>query len=173
LISQASFIAHGPAFRKGHVAEPFANIELYNLMCGELREKERERVGTFMNFRCFCAGLLGIEPLPNNGTMGSLHHILTPSLLPSLPPPQALIGTLGITASCPYPLDEDGTYSRRSFCAECVCWRMEECADVSNATIDDSNLLLNLITDESKTSQKTNLIKRVSVIRYMHLPFSY
>ena len=40
---QASFIAHGPAFRKGYVSEPFANIELYNLMCGELRERERER----------------------------------------------------------------------------------------------------------------------------------
>ena len=33
---QATFIAHGPAFRKGYVSEPFANIELYNLMCGEL-----------------------------------------------------------------------------------------------------------------------------------------
>ena len=33
---QATFIAHGPAFKKGYVSEPFANIELYNLMCGEL-----------------------------------------------------------------------------------------------------------------------------------------
>ena len=32
---QATFIAHGPAFKKGYVSEPFANIELYNLMCGE------------------------------------------------------------------------------------------------------------------------------------------
>ena len=107
-----------------------------------------------MNFNYFSAGLLGIEPLPNNGTTGSLHHLLTPSLLPSFPPPQALPGTPGITGSCPYPLDEDGMYSRRSFCEECVCRRMEECADVSNATIDDSNLRLNLITDESKFHRK-------------------
>ena len=33
---QAIFIAHGPAFKKGYVADGFANIELYNLMCGEL-----------------------------------------------------------------------------------------------------------------------------------------
>ena len=31
-----------------------------------------------------------------------------------------------------------------------MCRSMGQCADVSNATIDDSNLLLNLITDESK-----------------------
>lgn len=36
VLFQATFIAHGPAFRKGYVSEPFANIELYNLMCGEL-----------------------------------------------------------------------------------------------------------------------------------------
>jgi len=29
----ATFIAHGAAFRKGYVAEPFENIEVYNLMC--------------------------------------------------------------------------------------------------------------------------------------------
>ena len=30
------FIGHGPAFRKGYVTQAFDNIELYNLMCGEL-----------------------------------------------------------------------------------------------------------------------------------------
>lgn len=30
---QATFIAHGPAFRRGFVAEPFANVEVYNVMC--------------------------------------------------------------------------------------------------------------------------------------------
>ena len=120
-----------------------------------------------MNFNYFSAGLLGIEPLPNNGTTGSLHHLLTPSLLPSFPPPQALPGTPGTTDSCPYPLDEDGTYSRRSFCEECVCRRTEECADVSNATIDDSNLLLNLITDESKFHRKKKLMKVLHVHVYV------
>lgn len=30
---QATFIAHGPAFKKGYLAEPFENIQVYNLMC--------------------------------------------------------------------------------------------------------------------------------------------
>ncbi|HRI03133.1 MAG TPA: ectonucleotide pyrophosphatase/phosphodiesterase [Pyrinomonadaceae bacterium] len=30
---QATFIAHGPAFKRGFVAEPFSNVEVYNLMC--------------------------------------------------------------------------------------------------------------------------------------------
>ena len=94
-------------------------------------------------------GLLGISPSPNNGTVGSLYHMLTPSLLPTLPPPQTFQGSEGVSDSCPYPTDED-TYNMRSFCDECVCWSNDKCADVSNATMDDSNLLLNLNTDESK-----------------------
>ncbi|MBS1794038.1 MAG: alkaline phosphatase family protein [Acidobacteria bacterium] len=30
---QATFIAHGPAFKRGYVAEPFENIQVYNIMC--------------------------------------------------------------------------------------------------------------------------------------------
>jgi predicted AlkP superfamily pyrophosphatase or phosphodiesterase len=30
---QATFIAHGAAFKKGYVAEPFENIQIYNVMC--------------------------------------------------------------------------------------------------------------------------------------------
>jgi predicted AlkP superfamily pyrophosphatase or phosphodiesterase len=30
---QATFVAHGPAFKKGYIAEPFENIHLYELMC--------------------------------------------------------------------------------------------------------------------------------------------
>lgn len=30
---QATFIANGPAFKVGYVAEPFSNIEVYNVMC--------------------------------------------------------------------------------------------------------------------------------------------
>lgn len=30
---QATFIAHGPAFKKGYLAEPFENIQVYNVMC--------------------------------------------------------------------------------------------------------------------------------------------
>jgi ectonucleotide pyrophosphatase/phosphodiesterase family protein 7 len=27
------FVARGPAFRQGHVVEPFENVHLYELMC--------------------------------------------------------------------------------------------------------------------------------------------
>ncbi|XP_062607940.1 uncharacterized protein LOC134269752 isoform X1 [Saccostrea cucullata] len=50
----ALFLAHGPGFKEKLQIEPFENIELYNMM----------------------SELLGISPAPNNGTMGSLHHIL-------------------------------------------------------------------------------------------------
>lgn len=101
------------------------------------------------------AGLLDIDPLPNNGTVGSLYHLVTPSLLPNLPLPQALPGSPGIVDSCPYPTSDDkGALSRWSFCKECVCRRAEQCADVSNAAIDDSNMFLNLLTDESKLKNK-------------------
>ncbi|XP_017267547.1 ectonucleotide pyrophosphatase/phosphodiesterase family member 1 [Kryptolebias marmoratus] len=51
---QAIFIGYGPAFKTNTVVAPFENIELYNLMCD----------------------LLGIRPSPNNGTHGSLNHLL-------------------------------------------------------------------------------------------------
>ncbi|KAG7222733.1 hypothetical protein INR49_026342 [Caranx melampygus] len=51
---QAIFIGHGPGFKSNTVVPPFENIELYNLMCD----------------------LLGIRPTPNNGTHGSLNHLL-------------------------------------------------------------------------------------------------
>ena len=37
---QATFIAHGQVFKKGYVSEAFANTEIYNHMCGELRVLE-------------------------------------------------------------------------------------------------------------------------------------
>ncbi|XP_037606650.1 ectonucleotide pyrophosphatase/phosphodiesterase family member 1 [Sebastes umbrosus] len=51
---QAIFIGYGPAFKTNTVVPPFENIELYNLMCD----------------------LLSIRPAPNNGTHGSLNHLL-------------------------------------------------------------------------------------------------
>ena len=42
---QATFIAHGPAFKKGFVAEPFENIEVYNLMCKILNLKAAKNDG--------------------------------------------------------------------------------------------------------------------------------
>ncbi|XP_077443307.1 ectonucleotide pyrophosphatase/phosphodiesterase family member 1 [Stigmatopora argus] len=52
---QAIFIGYGPGFKSNMTVSPFENIELYNLMCD----------------------LLGIPPAPNNGTHGSLNHLLT------------------------------------------------------------------------------------------------
>ncbi|XP_033738206.1 uncharacterized protein LOC117325827 isoform X2 [Pecten maximus] len=51
---QALFLAHGPAFNLNLTVKPFENIELYNLM----------------------TDVLGIRPSPNNGTEGSLNHVL-------------------------------------------------------------------------------------------------
>ena len=127
------------------MSEAFANIELYNLMCGEFI-----RWTHILNaFSLSLTGLLGIPPSPNNGTVGSLYHMLTPSLLPTLPPPQAFQGSEGVRDSCPYPTDED-TYNMRSFCDECVCRNQTECADVSNTTINESNMLLNPTAEQSE-----------------------
>ncbi|WAR23185.1 PDE-like protein [Mya arenaria] len=51
----ALFLAHGPGFKQQFTAEPFENIELYNVM----------------------TALLNITGAPNNGTSGSLDHMLT------------------------------------------------------------------------------------------------
>lgn len=54
LSMRATFVAHGPAFKKGITVAPFENIELYNVM----------------------ADILGVTPAPNDGTPGSLSSIL-------------------------------------------------------------------------------------------------
>lgn len=50
----ALFIAHGPAFKRGYVAEPFANIEVYNIMCK----------------------ILGLKPAPNDGDLKDVRKML-------------------------------------------------------------------------------------------------
>lgn len=47
---QAVFVAHGPAFKRGYVAKPFSNVEVYNVMCK----------------------ILGLKPAPNDG---DLRHV--------------------------------------------------------------------------------------------------
>ncbi|KAM4772150.1 ectonucleotide pyrophosphatase/phosphodiesterase family member 1 [Rhinophrynus dorsalis] len=60
---QALFIGFGPGFKFQTEVEPFENIEVYNLMCDLLR----------------------IVPAANNGTHGSLNHLLSqPVYEPSL-----------------------------------------------------------------------------------------
>ncbi|XP_048210052.1 ectonucleotide pyrophosphatase/phosphodiesterase family member 1 isoform X2 [Perognathus longimembris pacificus] len=51
---QALFIGYGPGFKHGIEVDTFENIEVYNLMCD----------------------LLNLTPAPNNGTHGSLNHLL-------------------------------------------------------------------------------------------------
>ncbi|XP_023695157.1 ectonucleotide pyrophosphatase/phosphodiesterase family member 1 isoform X1 [Paramormyrops kingsleyae] len=51
---QAVFIGYGPGFKSATTVPPFENIEVYNLLCD----------------------LLNIPPAPNNGTHGSLNHLL-------------------------------------------------------------------------------------------------
>jgi predicted AlkP superfamily pyrophosphatase or phosphodiesterase len=51
---RATFIAHGAAFRKGAVAEPFENIHIYSLM----------------------AKILGLTPAKNDGNLETVKNIL-------------------------------------------------------------------------------------------------
>ena len=51
---RATFIAHGAAFKKGYVAEPFENIEVYNLMCK----------------------ILGLTPAQNDGDFEKVKNLL-------------------------------------------------------------------------------------------------
>ncbi len=51
---QAVFFAHGPAFKKGFVAEPFENVEVYNIMCK----------------------ILGLKPAANDGALDRVRGML-------------------------------------------------------------------------------------------------
>ncbi len=51
---RATFIAHGPAFKKGYVAEPFENIHVYELMCK----------------------ILGLKPANNDGDLDRVRGML-------------------------------------------------------------------------------------------------
>nr|XP_019829413.1 PREDICTED: ectonucleotide pyrophosphatase/phosphodiesterase family member 2 isoform X1 [Bos indicus] len=61
---QTVFVGYGPTFKYKTKVPPFENIELYNVMCD----------------------LLGLKPAPNNGTHGSLNHLLrTNTFRPTVP----------------------------------------------------------------------------------------
>ncbi|HEX8638991.1 MAG TPA: ectonucleotide pyrophosphatase/phosphodiesterase, partial [Pyrinomonadaceae bacterium] len=51
---RATFIAHGPVFKKGYVAEPFENVNVYNLMCK----------------------ILGLKPAQNDGNLEKVKDLL-------------------------------------------------------------------------------------------------
>lgn len=56
---RATFIAHGPAFRRGFIAEPFENVEVYNIM----------------------ARILGLKPATNDGDLSRVRQMLSRSRL--------------------------------------------------------------------------------------------
>ncbi|XP_003468512.3 ectonucleotide pyrophosphatase/phosphodiesterase family member 1 [Cavia porcellus] len=75
---QALFIGYGPGFKHGVEVDTFENIELYNLMCD----------------------LLKLTPAPNNGTHGSLNHLLKhPVYTPKHPKEAQSLGKCPITGT--------------------------------------------------------------------------
>lgn len=48
---QATFVAHGPAFKRGFIAEPFENVNVYNMMCTILKLKPAPNDGDFDKVR--------------------------------------------------------------------------------------------------------------------------
>ncbi len=51
---RATFVAHGPAFKKGVVVEPFSNIHVYSLL----------------------THILEFDPAPNDGNLEAVEHLL-------------------------------------------------------------------------------------------------
>ncbi|KAK3730496.1 hypothetical protein QZH41_015702, partial [Actinostola sp. cb2023] len=91
---RAIFVAHGPSFKKGLVHDHFQNTEIYNMI----------------------AGLLRIEPAPNDGMPGSLHYMLNTSTeVPGL----TIKGDGDIFENCSYP--GRSIASARRKCKLCVC----------------------------------------------------
>ncbi|CAM9943098.1 unnamed protein product [Bubo scandiacus] len=113
---EAIFLAYGPSFKEKTEVDAFENIEVYNLMCD----------------------LLHITPAPNNGTHGSLNHLLKK---PFYSPSHAKEDSS--PSSCPVshltPIDELG----------CTCMHI---SDVSVL-----NERLNLTTEEIKKANSYHL----------------
>uniref|UniRef100_A0A3B4HA82 Venom phosphodiesterase 1-like n=1 Tax=Pundamilia nyererei TaxID=303518 RepID=A0A3B4HA82_9CICH len=92
----AMFISYGPKFQKEKEIEPFSNTELYNLMCD----------------------VLEVSPSSNNGTHGSMNHVLQqPYYTPVHPAEQSE------PAQCPlenvvFPQDETDINKRLNLSAE-------------------------------------------------------
>uniref|UniRef100_A0A7N6FF19 Ectonucleotide pyrophosphatase/phosphodiesterase 1 n=1 Tax=Anabas testudineus TaxID=64144 RepID=A0A7N6FF19_ANATE len=104
---QAIFIGYGPGFKSTTVVPTFENIELYNLMCD----------------------LLGVRPAPNNGTHGSLNHLLNrPVHRPGYP--AALSYETPCEASSPTPTDN----------LQCTCASQTQAMVCANSLMLLSNL---------------------------------
>ncbi|NXP28897.1 ENPP3 phosphodiesterase, partial [Scytalopus superciliaris] len=117
---EAIFLAHGPGFKEKTEVDAFENIEVYNLMCDLLR----------------------ITPAPNNGTHGSLNHLLKkPFYSPSHPKEDSPPSSCPVSSLIP----EDGL--------GCTC---EHMANV-NISEEILNGRLNLSTDEIKKASSYHL----------------
>ncbi|XP_072913364.1 ectonucleotide pyrophosphatase/phosphodiesterase family member 3-like [Hemitrygon akajei] len=113
----AIFIGNGPGFKFKTEVGPFDNIELYNLMCD----------------------MLQITPSPNNGTHGSLNHLLkNPPKSPTLP------AEVSALSSCPLstlnPSDHLG----------CSC-------ENSTLNIKEMNKNINLTAEQVKTAEAVSM----------------
>ena len=90
------------------------------------------------------ADLLNITSAPNNGTSGSLYHILKPSVAKKLPPAEALKGSPGVNQMCNLPMDDE-TFVNRSICEACVC----NCSDNAITILDGNRMNFDLTTAQS------------------------
>ncbi|XP_006200118.1 ectonucleotide pyrophosphatase/phosphodiesterase family member 3 [Vicugna pacos] len=116
---EAIFLAHGPSFKEKTEVEPFDNIEIYNLICD----------------------LLHIQPAPNNGTHGSLNHLLkVPYYEPSHPEELSKFSVCGFTVSL--PTDN----------LQCSCPELQ-----NNSDLEHVNQMLNLTQNEITATEKLNL----------------
>ncbi|XP_048210049.1 ectonucleotide pyrophosphatase/phosphodiesterase family member 3 isoform X2 [Perognathus longimembris pacificus] len=115
---EAIFLAHGPSFKEKIEVEPFENIEVYNLLCDLLR----------------------IQPAPNNGTHGSLNHLLkVPFYEPSHAEEVSKSSVCGFTT--PLPTDK----------LDCMC------AALNDTELEQVNQKLNLNQEEINATMKVNL----------------
>lgn len=94
------FVAHGPAFKKGEVVDHFLSTELYGMM----------------------ADILGLKPAPNDGTPGSLRHLLDPSVDIDVLETES-DGKLMRTDICRKPAGFDN-------CSQCICKFCDKRAEV-------------------------------------------
>ncbi|NWU84019.1 ENPP3 phosphodiesterase, partial [Onychorhynchus coronatus] len=115
---EAIFLAYGPSFKEKTEVDAFENIEVYNLMCD----------------------LLGITPAPNNGTHGSLNHLLRkPFYSPSHPKEESSPSSCSVSGLKP----EDAL--------GCTCMHMP------GVTEEKLNERLNLTTEEIKKASSYHL----------------
>uniref|UniRef100_A0A8P0N319 Ectonucleotide pyrophosphatase/phosphodiesterase family member 3 n=1 Tax=Canis lupus familiaris TaxID=9615 RepID=A0A8P0N319_CANLF len=116
---KAIFLAHGSSFKEKAEIEPFENIEVYNLICD----------------------LLHIQPAPNNGTHGSLNHLLkVPFYEQSHAEEVSKFSVCGFTV--PLPTDA----------LDCSCSELQ-----NNISLEHVNQMLNLPQDQITATEKLNL----------------